>query len=445
MIPEVDKTIYERPVELLQQLIRFDTSNPPGNERDCIAYISHLLDAVGIKTHLFSKDPHRPNLVARLKGRRSGDGDALLLYGHVDVVPVGNEKWKYPPFEGKIAEGCVWGRGALDMKGAVAAMVCAFIKAKIEGTDLPGDVVLCILSDEEVLGIFGARFMVEKHADWFKGIRYALGEFGGFSLYVGGKKFYPIQVAEKQKCVLRAIFRGQSGHGAAVVRGTAMAKLGKMLVQLEKNLLPVHITPPARMMFNAIADALPFPGGWLLRQLLKPRRTDFILNRVLKEKGIIFIPMFRNTVNPTVVRGGDADNVIPGEVEVHLDVRLLPGFEPDDVVKELRPIIGRDVELELLAYDSMPAKPDMGLFDTLADILREADPSGIPVPLLLNATTDARFFTKLGIQTYGFIPMQLPEDMNFSTAIHSVNERIPLESLEFGTHTIFQAMQRFHG
>ncbi len=445
MVPDIDKTIYERPVELLQHLIRFDTSNPPGNERECVAYISHLLDAVGIKAHLFSKDPHRPNLVARLKGKRSGDGDALLLYGHVDVVPVGPEKWKYEPFSGKIAGGCVWGRGALDMKGAVAMMVCAFIKARLEGTDLPGDVVLCILSDEEVMGDHGARFMVEKHAEHFKGIRYALGEFGGFTLYAAGKKFYPIQVGEKQKCILRAILRGPSAHGSNIVQGGAMAKLARLLEQLDKNLLPVHITPTVEKMFNAMADELPFPKSWIMRQLLKPRRTDFILNRVLKEKGKVFVPMFRNTINPTRVRGGEALNVIPGEVELIMDSRLLPGFEPDDLVRELRPIIGRDVELELLAYDSMPAEPDMGLFDTLAGILKEADPEGIPIPMMLTYCTDARLFSKLGIQSYGFIPMQLPEDEYLISTIHSVNERIPVESLEFGTKAIFQAMQRFHG
>jgi acetylornithine deacetylase/succinyl-diaminopimelate desuccinylase-like protein len=445
MIPEIDKTIYQRPVELLQHLIRFDTSNPPGNERECIAYINHLLDAVGIKSHLFSKDPHRPNLVARLQGRRGGDRDALLLYGHVDVVPADGKEWKYPPFAGKIAEGCVWGRGALDMKGAVAMMVSAFIKAKIEGTDLPGDVVLCILSDEEKQGDYGARFMVEKHADLFKGIRYALGEYGGFTLYVAGKKFYPIQVAEKQKCILKAILQGPSAHGSTILQGGAAAKLAKLLDQLDKNLLPVHITPTVKKMFNAMADELPFPKSLIMRQLVKPGRTDFILNRVLKERKKPFVPMFRSTINPTVIRGGDEVNVIPGEIEVTLDVRLLPGFEPDDVIKELRPIIGRDAELELLLYDPMHGEPDMGLFAVLAGILKEADPEGIPVPMMLTYCTDARFFSKLGIQTYGFIPMQFPEDEYLISTIHSMNERIPVESLEFGTNAIFQAMQRFHG
>ncbi len=441
---ELDKTIYQRPVELLQNLIGFDTGNPPGNERECVRYISKLLSDANIEVHLLSKDPHRPNLLARLKGI-DRHMPPLLIYGHVDVVPAGDVKaWKYPPFEGKIVDGFVWGRGALDMKGPIAMMISAFMKAKAEGTRLPGDVVLCILSDEEEKGDCGARFLVEQHPELFKSIRYALGEFGGFTLFVGGKKFYPIEVAQKQKCGLKAIIRGTSGHGAGHMRGGTMAKLARFLDQLDRATLPVHVTPQAEQMIKAMADALPFPTGWVMRQLLKPNRNDFILKR-LGKKGEIFIPLFHNTVNATIVQGGEKINVIPEKIEVQLDVRLLPGFEPDDVVKELRPIIGYDVELELLFFDEGPGDVDMGLFDTLAGILREADPAGMPIPMMITGSTDARFFSRLGIRTYGFIPMQLPEDMTFFSIAHMPNERIPVEALEFGTNAIFQAMQRFHG
>lgn len=436
----IDKTIYQRPVELLQHLIRFNTGNPPGNERECIAYLGHLLESAGIEVHLLSKDSRRPNLVARLRGRK--DVSPLLLYGHVDVVPADDRDWKYPPFEGKVAEGFVWGRGALDMKGAVTMMVCAFIKAKKENLHLPGDVVLCLVSDEEDLGECGARFLVEQHPEIFKDIRFALGEFGGFTLYVGDKKFYPIEIAQKQKCIIKAIVRGPGGHGSSQVRGGAMVKLAKMLDRLDKNNLPVHVTPPAELMFNAMADVLPFPRGWILRQLLKPRRTESVL-KFLGEKGSVFVPMFHHTVNATIVRGGERVNVIPSEIEVQMDVRLLPGFGPDDVIKELRPIVGDDVELEVLLYDAGPAEPDMGLFDTLAGILKEADPGGIPIPLLLTASSDARFLARLGIQTYGFMPMQLPGDMNFNRTIHATNERIPVNTLEFGIDALYKAMQRF--
>jgi acetylornithine deacetylase/succinyl-diaminopimelate desuccinylase-like protein len=440
MVPDIDKTIYLRPVELLQELIRFNTSNPPGNERECVSYISHLLNSHGIKTHLFSKDPHRPNLVARLKGKN--DGPALLLYGHVDVVPAEEEGWRHPPFEGVIDDGFVWGRGALDMKGPVAMMLSAFIKAKAENLQLPGDVVLCILSDEEDLGEFGARFLVEKHPELFNRVRYALGEFGGFTLHVGGKKFYPIEIAQKQKCGLKAILRGPAGHASSVVRDGTMAKLSTLLDQLNKNLLPVHVTEPARLMLNAMAEALPFPNGWLMRKMLNPRWTDFILKR-LGDRGSVFVPMFRNTVNATVLNSGERINVIPSKIEVDMDVRILPGFDPDDVVKELRPIIGNDVQLELIVFDKTPAEPDLTFFNTLASILEEADPDGIPIPLMLTGCTDARFFSRLGIQTYGFVPMKLPEDINLNRTTHAANERIPTESLQFGADAILKAMQQF--
>lgn len=436
-----DPDIYLRPVELLQKLITFDTTNPPGNEVDCIKYIEKLLKQAGIPTTILAKDPKRPNLVARLKGQ--GSAPPLLLYGHVDVVTTANQDWQHPPFEGKIADGFVWGRGALDMKGGVAMMVSAFIKAKIKGIYLPGDVVLCIVCDEENQGNYGARFLVEEHACHFKDVRYALGEFGGFTFYVGGKKFYLIQVAEKQSCSIKAEIHGPGGHGAMVMRGGTMAKLAKLLDRLDKHYLPVHITPAVHMMFSALAGELPFPKGYFMRQLLKPRFTDFILNK-LGEAGRAFAPLFHNTANATMVHGGDKINVIPGLVEVMMDVRLLPGFGPEDIKKELRALCDEDIVYEVMSYRPGPGNPDMGLFSTLSEILKEADPEGVSVPLMLSAITDARSFAKLGIQTYGFTPMQIPEDMNFLRLLHGANERIPLDSLDFGSEALFQALQRFH-
>ncbi|MCP5105838.1 MAG: M20/M25/M40 family metallo-hydrolase [bacterium] len=438
---EIDKSIYKRPVELLQKLIRFNTSNPPGNERECISYLNHLLEAHGIETHMFSKDARRPNLSARLKGLKGTP--PLLFYGHVDVVPALERDWTYPPFEGKIADGFVWGRGALDMKGAVAMMVCAFIKAKVENVRLPGDVVLCILSDEEDLGEYGARFLVEHHPELFKGIRYALSEVGGFTFYVGGKKCYFIEVAQKQKCVIKAVIHGTSGHGSSHHSGGTMAKLAQFLDTLDKCRFPVHVTPAGERMINALADILPFPKGWLLRQLLKPKRTDTVL-KILGSQGDTFTPIFHNTVNATVVKAGEKVNVVPSEAEVQLDARLLPGFGPDDIIKELRAVFDGDVDLECLHYDEGPAEPDMGMYDSLENILKKADPEGIPIPILMTGSSDARFFSRLGIQTYGFMPMQLPEDMRFNRILHSVNERIPVDTIPFGTDVLFRTMQNFY-
>lgn len=432
-------SIHQRPAELLQKLIQFNTTNPPGNEIECIAYINGLLKSAGIETKIFSLDPNRLNLVARIPGE--GRAAPLLLYGHVDVVTTANQQWTHPPFEGKLADGFIWGRGALDMKGGVAMMVAAFLRAKVENQKLPGDVILAIVSDEEVGGDYGAKFLVEKYAEQFKGVRYAIGEFGGFTLTVGGKRFYPIQVAEKQICAMRATVHGQGGHGSMPVRGGAMARLAQFLQQLDSHQLPIHVTPAARLMFNAMSSALGGLNGLFLGQLTNPALAENILN-TLGESSRVFRPLLHNTLSPTILHGSEKINVIPSRVSVDLDGRLLPGFKPDDMLNEMRAIVGANVELEVAHFDPGPADPDMGLFDTLAGILREADPSGTPVPLLLSGVTDGRFFSKLGIQTYGFLPMQLPDDFNFTSVIHAADERIPAASLDFGTNAIYQALQR---
>ena len=354
--------IYQRPAELSQNLIRFNTTNPPGDEAACVNYIQQLLQEAGIESKIYARDPYRPNLVARLKGR--GDAPPLLLQGHVDVVTTENQKWTHPPFEAKIVDGFIWGRGALDMKGAVAMMLSAFLRAKIENANLPGDVILTILSDEEAGGNFGAKYLVENHADLFKDVRYALGEFGGFNLQIGKQSFYPIMIAEKQICWLKIILRGPAGHGSMPIRGGAMAKLGRVLARLDQNLLPVHITPSARAMVQGIVEGSPLFNRMLLSQLLNPLFTDRILN-LLGERGKLFVPLFRNTVNATLVRGGDKINVIPSEIMIELDGRMLPGFNPEDMIREVRDVIGDEGEIEMVRHDPGPAEPNMGLFDTL--------------------------------------------------------------------------------
>jgi acetylornithine deacetylase/succinyl-diaminopimelate desuccinylase-like protein len=439
-LPAIPDQTDRHPAELLQRLIRFDTTNPPGNEGECISYIQSLLTAAGVETQILAQTPERPNLIARLAGQ--GNAAPLLLYGHVDVVTTAHQSWRYPPFDGTLADGYIWGRGALDMKGGVAMLLAAFLRAKDAGAALPGDVVLAVLADEEATGTFGARYLVEQHAPLFAGIRYAIGEFGGFALHIGGRRFYPIMVAEKQMCTMRAIVRGPGGHGSLPLRGGAMAQLGRLLQRLDRRRLPVHITPVARRMFEPIAAALPWPTSAIIRQLLKPARTDAML-RLLGPRGQVFDPLLHNTVNPTIVRGGDKINVIPSEIVLDLDGRLLPGYGPADMLAELRAVAGREVELAVSLYEPGPAEPDLGLFDTLADILRAADPTGTPVPLLLSGVTDGRFFARLGIQTYGFLPMNLPSDFNFAQTIHAADERIPVAALDFGTNAIAAALQRF--
>jgi acetylornithine deacetylase/succinyl-diaminopimelate desuccinylase-like protein len=437
---DTQSPIYNRPAEILQRLIQFDTTNPPGNEAACIQYIRGLLTEAGVDSTILAKDPNRPNLVARIKGQ--GKTNPILLYGHVDVVTTENQQWKHPPFEGKLVDGFIWGRGALDMKGGVAMMVAAFLRAHAEGVQPPGDIILAIVSDEEVGGDFGAKYLVQEHAEVFKDVRYAIGEFGGFTLQIGKKRFYPIMIAEKQICWMKVTARGQGGHGSMPVRGGAMARLADALKKLDEHHTPVHITPPARMMVEAMASALGGVQGFLLGQLNNPAMTQTIL-KFLGERGRTFYPLFHNTASPTILHGSSKINVIPGEVSVELDGRLLPGFKPEDMMRELSEILGKDVQLDLVQFEAGPSEPDMGMFDTLAGILRESDPEGVPIPLLLSGVTDGRFFSTLGIQTYGFLPMTLPEDFNFASVIHAANERIPAAAIQFGTDAIYKVLGRF--
>lgn len=433
--------IWEQPAALLRDLIHFDTTNPPGNEKACVDHIDAILTGAGFSTRLVGKDENRPNLLTRLKGR--GDSPPLMLYGHVDVVTTEGQKWTHPPFEGTIADGAVWGRGALDMKCAVVMMLCALLRSAAEGFTPAGDVVLAVLSDEEAGGHYGARYLVEHHGEHFQNIRYAIGEFGGASLYIGGRKLYPVQVSEKQSCHIRVTLHGPGGHGARPIRGGAMAKAARLLDALDRHMLPVHVTPVTRSMIETIVSVLPFPKNLVLKQLLHPPMTNVILN-LLGEKRQFLCPLLRNTASAVMIRGGNKHNVIPSEVFIDLDCRLLPGFTPGDMLEEFRHIAGTDMNIEVVSFEPGPDTIDMGLFDTLGQILRDADPDGTPLPMLLPAVTDGRFFGSLGIQTYGFTPMNLPPDFNFFEKIHAADERIPIDALEFGTRAMYELVRRYH-
>jgi len=430
----------DRPAEILQRLIRFDTTNPPGDERACIAWVAALLESAGLETAEYAKSKERPNLVARLPGR--GEGPPILMYGHADVVTTAHQAWTHPPFAGRIVDEYVWGRGALDMKGGLAMMIAAVLRAVAHGVVPAGDVLLAVLADEEAGGVCGARYLVEDHRDVFAGVRYAIGEFGGFPLRVAGRTFYLIQVGEKQPCWIEATITGPAGHGARPMRDGAMAELGRLLLRLNRFRLPIHITPIVREMIDSMAAALPAVKGSVLRRLLNPRWTDRILAH-LGETGRNLEPLFRNTINATLVRGGDKPNVIPSEIALGLDARLLPGFTLDDLLAELRPILGTQIELDVRLYDPDARDLDFGLLDLLGELLCEAEPEAIPIPYLLPGSSDARFFSRLGIQTYGFTPMNLPEEFNFFETIHASDERIPVAAVEFGADILYRLIGHY--
>jgi acetylornithine deacetylase/succinyl-diaminopimelate desuccinylase-like protein len=430
-------------VEVLRDLLRFDTTNPPGNEGECIAYVQRLLTEAGVESRLLARDEARPNLVARVAG--AGEAPPLLLYGHVDVVTTAGQRWSHPPFAAEQVDGTIWGRGALDMKGGVAMLLDAFLRAARGELRPRGDLVLAVLSDEEAGGDLGAHFLATEHADVFAGVRHALGEFGGFSMEVGGRRVYPIQVAEKQICWLRAVVRGRGGHAAMPQRGGTTASLARALRALDRKRTPVHVTPIARQFVEGLAEGLPGAKAAVLRGLLTPTLTDRLLRLLPQEQRLGIAPILRNTATPTIVRGGDKINVVPAEIELELDGRLLPGFAPDDLIREVQAVVGPDVELSVVRHEPGPKEPDLTWLDGLGGILRELDPAGKPVPLLMPGVTDARHFSRLGIQTYGFVPLTLPTGFRLFSIVHAADERVPVEAIRFGAEAIARAVERYAG
>jgi len=427
-------------VELLQDLIRFDTTNPPGNETACIAHVQRLVEEAGVETRIVAKDDARPNLIARVQG--AGEAPPVLLYGHVDVVTTAGQEWTHPPFGGELLDGWVWGRGALDMKGGVAMLVDAFTRAARGELHPRGDLVLAVLSDEENGGDFGARFLAEEHADLFEGVRHALGEFGGARVPIGGKSFYPIQVAEKQICWLRGRVHGPGGHAALGVRDSAMGKLGRILAKLDTGRLPVHVTPVAHAQIEAMADALPRPQSLVLRSLLDPRLAEVTLRAPIEQMRPLD-RILRNTVTATIVHGGAKINVVPSEIELELDGRSLPGYGPDEIIREIHDLVGPALELEVIRHDPYPAHSDLSQLPLLSSILRELDSEAVPVPLLQAGVTDGRFFASIGIQTYGFLPLKLPDGFEFLNVVHAADERVPADAIRFGAEAVGRVLERY--
>jgi len=273
-------------------------------------------------------------------------------------------------------------------------------------------------------------------------VKHAIGEFGGASQTIGGRRFYPIQVAEKQMCWMRGRVRGPGGHGALGVRGSAIGKTGRILARLDSGRLPVHVTPVARAWIEGMADALPRPQSLVLRTLLDPRLAEVTLRAPIPQLRLLDRAL-RNTVSPTIVHGGEKINVIPSQIDLELDGRLLPGFEPEDIISEIHTLVGPELDLEVIRHDPYPAEPDLSQLPALSAILRELDPDAVPVPMLQVGVTDGRFFASIGIQTYGFLPLDLPDSFEFTKLIHAADERVPADSVRFGAEAVARSVARY--
>ncbi len=432
-------------VTTLQDLLRIDTTNPPGNELPAAQYLAAQLDKEGIDYQMVSKTPGRPCLVARLPG--SGKRRPLMLSSHLDVVPADPNRWTHPPFSGARADGCIWGRGAIDMKGMTAMGLTVLRLLKRSGALLHRDLILAAVADEEAGCEFGSAFLVEQHPGLIDA-EYVINEVGGFSLEMGGKKFYPIQVAEKGIAWLRITVRGQPGHGSLPKPDSCLASVGRALQILTQSRLPFHPTSPALDFLKAVSSEIDFPQKAALSALRFPLLAGVVLDRLIGD------PMVRatlqailcNTVNPTLVQAGTKINVVPSSAEIGVDGRTLPGQTAQDLTREVRSLLGPEFQIEVV--QEAPAtvfSPDSDLFRTMTQVLLEHDPSGLPVPYLVSGFTDSSKYAQLGAVCYGFYPLDLPPGLQFAQMFHGDDERIPISSYRFGIETLYDLVKRFCG
>ena len=430
------------PADLLSQLVRFDTTNPPGNEGPCLEHLRRLFEDRGISGRILAGDPSRPNLVVRVPGR--GEAPPLLMQGHVDVVTTEGQNWSRPPFGGDQVEGWVWGRGTLDMKGGVAMMVCALLDAIDRGQRPAGDVVLACVADEEAGGVHGAKYLVDEHPEVFEGIRHGIGEGGGSRQEIAGSAFYTIMAAEKRACRLRMTLHGPGGHASRTHRGGTMARLGRPLTALDGCRLPIHLHPVTEAFIRGVADRVGGNTGGTLRELLDPRRAYAALD-ALGGDGGIFDSVLHNTVNATIVQAGSKINVIPSKAVIDLDGRVLPGVKAADFVAEVRDVVGPGPEIEVTNEGPFSPSAELGQFyRLLGTVLHDLDPAAVAVPVMLSGATDQRHFGRLGITGYGFLPVRLPAGVGRET-VHAADERVTVESLDFGTRALAEVLQRYRG
>jgi acetylornithine deacetylase/succinyl-diaminopimelate desuccinylase-like protein len=430
---------------MCQTLLRMDTTNPPGQERQAADYLDGMLRQAGYEPQIFESAPGRANLVCRYKG--NGKAKPLLLTAHLDVVEAYPEHWKYPPFSGEIAEGCLWGRGAIDMKNMAAMSAAVMRKLAANKVELDRDVIFAAVADEEAGCDYGSRWLVENHPELVTA-EYAIGESGAFSLHLGKSTFYPIQVAEKGICWIRARVHGEPGHGSMPRDDSAVLRLAEAIARLRTTSLPPHPTRYVREFLEVVATQQPRLARPLLRVLTHPRVLPLLL-RVVPDKSVArgLSAVLANTASPTVLRAGSKINVIPDHAEVQIDGRTLPGQTSEDLLRELGDVLGPDVELEILKEaDPVVTEPiDSPLYQLMKSEIEAREPEATVVPYLIPGFTDAKYFTKTGAKWYGFSPVKIERGsgIRFAEMFHGHNERVPIEGLHWGAELLYSVVSRF--
>jgi len=406
-------------IDHLRALVRLDTTNPPGNERLAADYLGAALGREAIESVTIEPQPARTNLVARVAGH-DRSRPSLMLSSHTDVVPVEASRWTREPFGAEVEQGCVWGRGSIDMKSKCAMDLGLALAIKRAGAVPDRDLILAAVADEEAGSELGSRYLVEHHPDLIRA-GYVLNETGGFTLHLGERRFYPIQVAEKGFVTIKMTVSGTPGHGSMPRADTAIAWIADLIGRVTRTPMPRRVTP--------------------------------LMRRMLAELGIapdkappLFRPMLSNTVTPTILRAGYKDNVIPGEAWVILDGRTLPGEDERSFIRELRDIIGPEPVLEVVkTAPPVEASPDTPLFDLIKSRTEAADPGSRAIPWMLPGATDSKFYAQLGATCYGFAPVRLEPRMPFGSLYHGNDERMPIEGFLWGLRLYTDVVLSFLG
>jgi acetylornithine deacetylase/succinyl-diaminopimelate desuccinylase-like protein len=432
-------------VKYLQDLIRIDTTNPPGNELPAAQYLAEVLRQGGLEPTVLESAPGRGSVVARLRG--DGSQRPLLLMSHIDVVPAEAREWTHPPFAAEIADGYLWGRGAVDTKNLTAIELATLLTLKHAGASLKRDLIFAATADEEVGGQYGMAWLVNTHPELVDA-EYAINEGGGFGLEVGGKRFYLVQTGEKGVCWMKFTVKGTPGHGSIPHDDNAVTKLADALTRASRARLPQHRTATVDRLVRALAGAQPFPASVMLPLVLNPTFEPLILKQMAKAGavGMVLRATLHNTVSPTMLKAGSKTNVIPSEATAEVDGRTMPGFKPEDLVRELRPYIGDEVQVDITTssdgYESEPASP---LFDLFQQVLSEHDAGSVAVPFLVPGGTDGRFLADKGVKVYGFSPLRQEPGLNVLELAHARNERISLANLEFATQVVYDVVRKLCG
>ncbi|MFJ2552591.1 M20/M25/M40 family metallo-hydrolase [Microbacterium sp. NPDC087591] len=422
-------------VRIASDLIRFDTSNFGGGkaegEREAAEYVGAYLEALGLEVEYYEPIPRRTNVMARVAGRDRSK-PALVVHGHLDVVPAMAEDWSVDPFAGLVRDGMLWGRGAVDMKNMNAMILTSVAEILRAGKQPERNLILAFFADEENGGVEGSALVVKDRPEWFEGATAAISEVGGYSITVDDRRAYLLQVGEKALIWIRLVAKGRAGHGSRLHEENAVTRLAEAVAAIGRTRWPIRLTPTTTALLEGLSA-------------LTGRSTEDpdALAAAAGPAEAFLRSSFRTTANPTALNAGYKHNVIPERAEALIDVRVIPGTE-EDVLAELQRIVGDDIVIETVVRDIGMETPFEGdLVEAMVASIGRHDP-GVPViPYLLGAGTDNKALAALGITGYGFAPLKLPADLDFTGMFHGVDERVPVESLVFGQRVLTDLLRSF--